>query len=54
MALVGKKTERHDVPGEQGQWVEFRELSGAERDEAQRAAFSRIAETAKGSPNPSL
>jgi len=35
--LVGK-TERHDVPGEPGEWFEFRYLSGAELDEAADAA----------------
>lgn len=38
--LVGK-TERRDIPHEDGEWIEFRQLSGVELDEAEEAQTKR-------------
>jgi len=41
MALSSGITERHDVPGEPGEWMEFRQLGFAALIEAQQAATER-------------
>lgn len=48
MSLVGKEKIKKDIPGESGEWMEFRELSGAELDEADRAATRRVIDMMQG------
>jgi len=48
MALVGRETERVEVPHEPGQWVELRALSGAELDQAERRNTRRVLEMVQG------
>ena len=45
--LVGK-TERRDIPHESGNWMEFRQLSGLELDEAEAAAMLKALALVKG------
>src|SRR3972149_911108 len=40
MALVGR-TERRDIPGEDGEWMEFRKLTGGELDQAEQIQTQR-------------
>jgi len=47
MALVGK-TERRDVPGEEGEWMEFRKLTGGELDQAQEVAMKKAIALVQG------
>ena len=47
MALVGK-TERRDIPGEPGEWMEFRQLTGGELDEAEAVQTHRSLSMVKG------
>lgn len=48
MSLVGKEKIRKDIPGEPGEWMEFRELSGSELDEADRVATRHIIDMMQG------
>jgi len=45
--LVGK-TERREVPHEEGQWFEFRQLSGSELDDAEEAQTERALKMVRG------
>ena len=47
MALVGK-TERRDIPGEDGEWMEFRKLTGGELDQAEEVQTQRSLAMVKG------
>lgn len=42
------RTERRDVPHEDGAWIEFRTLSGRELDEAEEVLTRRTMEMVKG------
>lgn len=44
MALVRDLRERHDVPHEPGEWIEFRLLSWRELEEAQERRLRRLLE----------
>ena len=48
MGIVGLQRIRRDIPGEPGQWMEFRELSGSELDEADRVATRRVIDMMQG------
>ena len=47
MALVGR-TERRDIPGEDGEWMEFRKLTGGELDQAEEVQTQRSLAMVKG------
>ena len=47
MALVGR-TERRDIPGEPGEWIDFRKLTGGELDEAEAVQTHRSLSMVKG------
>ena len=47
MALVGK-TERRDIPGEDGEWIDFRKLTGGELDQAEEVQTQRSLAMVKG------
>lgn len=46
--MLAGRTERRDVPHEDGQWLEFRTLSGRELDEAEQAQMRRGMEMMTG------
>ena len=47
MALVGR-IERRDIPGEPGEWMEFRKLTGGELDQAEEIQTQRSLALVKG------
>lgn len=48
MALVGKETDTREIPGEPGQTMTFRLLSGSELEEAERKATRGVIEMMQG------